>query len=180
MFDVVQVPPLSRKRIRERAQEVRDAFKITTPCFPIMEIVEYWLPRVCEPFVLELLSIEDMAARFGSGTHAMTHPDELHMMLREDVYRGAWKDQGRDRFTVAHEMGHLVLHRFVGMARRLRTEVLTFENSEWQADTFAGELLMPLPDVLEHATAQDIATVFKVSLEAARVRLSVLTQEGRR
>lgn len=178
MYQVVQVPPLSRRKIRAQADSVRSSLKITEPYFPLMEVVEFSLPRAIDAFTLEVWSAEEMQKSYGSGTHAMTYPNELRMILREDVYRGARKDAGRDRFTVAHEFGHLVLHQFVGMARRLPTELLAFENSEWQADAFAGELLMPLPFVLECATLGDVVDTFKVSYEAARVRRLVLMQEG--
>jgi Zn-dependent peptidase ImmA (M78 family) len=178
MHHVVQVPPLSRRKIRERAAEVRSALKMNSPYFPVMDVVEFSLQKAIDDFVLEIWTLDDMTKAFGTGTHAMTYPNEMRMILREDVYRGAKKDKGRDRFTVAHEFAHLVLHQSTGMARRLPTEILAFENSEWQADTFAGEILMPLPFVLECETVQEIVDVFKVSYEAARVRRTVLIQEG--
>ncbi len=178
MHHIVQVPPLSRRKIRERADEIRSALKMTAPYFPIMDVVEFQLQRAINEFVLEIWTLDEMNNAFGTETHAMTYPDEFRMILREDVYRGARRDRGRDRFTVAHEFAHVVLHQFAGMARRLPTEVLAFENSEWQADAFAGEILMPLPYVLECASIQKIVETFKVSYEAARVRRTVLIQEG--
>ena len=152
MYHVVQVPPLSRRKISQRAQEIRTMLKISTPYFPVMDVVEFVLPLLNDEFELEVWSRAEMDLAYGEGTHAMTFPDEMRMILREDVYRGARKDAGRDRFTVAHELGHLALHRLSGLAKRLPTEVLAFENSEWQADAFAGALLMPAELVAQCAS----------------------------
>jgi len=178
MHQIVQVPPLSRRNIRDRADEIRSALKISSPYFPVIDVIEFNMQKAIDDFVLEVWTTDDMTSAFGSETHAMSYPDELRMILRDDVYRGAKKDRGRDRFTVAHEFGHILLHRFAGMARRLPSEVLAFENSEWQADAFAGELLMPLPFVLACRTIQEIVDMFKVSQEAAAVRWAILRQEG--
>jgi len=178
MHQVVQVPPLSRKQIRQRADDLRSALRIAGPYFPVIDVVEFVFQKEINGFVLDVWSTDDMNNAFGHATHAMTYPNELLMILREDVYRGARKDNGRDRFTVAHEVAHVVLHRAAGMAMRLPAELLAFENSEWQADAYAGEILMPLPFVLECRTVDEIVKMFKVSYEAARVRRSVLAQEG--
>jgi|SRR5579864_1648348 len=178
MHDIVQVPPLSRRKIRERADDIRSALKSKSPYFPIIDVVEFTMPKAVDAFVLEVWTVDEMRSEYGGDTHAMTYPNELRMILREDVYLGAKKNKGRDRFTIAHELGHLVLHQFVGMARRLPTEVLAFENSEWQADAFAAEILMPLPYVLQCSTVQEIVETFQVSYEAARIRRMVLQQEG--
>ncbi|MEZ6090663.1 MAG: ImmA/IrrE family metallo-endopeptidase [Pirellulaceae bacterium] len=80
----------------------------------------------------------------------------------------------RDRFTIAHELGHFLLHSDLGA-----TPIIAYRNGsgriEWEANWFAAGLLMPaeefraecqLPDV---STAQ-LAAKFGVSLDAARIR----------
>lgn len=81
------------------------------------------------------------------------------MVIREDVYE-AWNDpndpmHGRARFTLAHELGHLVLHE--GPALHRQTAMIkhkVFEDSEWQADYFA-EFLMPTVGCWNLAAQQD-------------------------
>lgn len=46
----------------------------------------------------------------------------------------------RMRFTLAHELGHIVMHQ-----RRVDVEVM-----EWESDTFTGEFLMPEDDIRPH------------------------------
>ena len=106
----------------------------------------------------------------------------------------------RKRFTVAHELGHLILHRYktphADRGFRLR-DARSSEGSvleEIQANQFAAELLMPrsmlmraLEDTdLEHAPANEdqddnferivhqLSGHFRVSRQAMAVRLSSL------
>lgn len=43
--------------------------------------------------------------------HGETIPSENRIRIREDVYERACNGYGRDRLTMAHELGHLLLHR---------------------------------------------------------------------
>lgn len=72
-------------------------------------------------------------------------PQDSLIILREDVYEGAHEGNGRDRMTVAHEIGHLLMHKNIAFARAERVEIRAFESSEWQAKCFSGELLSPQP-----------------------------------
>ena len=75
--------------------------------------------------------------------HGQTFPEKLLIKLREDVYVGMCKGVGRDRFTGAHELGHLFLHKSAGFARRsLEPGAPLYVNSEWQADTFSSAFLI--------------------------------------
>jgi len=73
----------------------------------------------------------------------------------------------RYRFTLAHELGHIHLD-----------HSLDSEEEEWQANIFAGELLVPELVVLElqrllsrRLTAAEVSRLFGISLTAAEVRL---------
>lgn len=98
---------------------------------------------------------------------------------------------GRHRFTVAHEIGHLVLHRSLLDPLSTQTPLFSVEQGpaqdssmEWQADFFAAALLMPREAMLEQfgedvrfgkiVEPAHVASVFGVSLEAARIRLEEL------
>lgn len=99
----------------------------------------------------------------------------------------------RQRFTIAHEIGHLVLHpgRQVFLDHRVNfrdvTSSLAVDRDEIQANAFAAELLMPADMVLAEcrraaaagtlATAgfvADLAAIFDVSTEAMGHRLTNL------
>lgn len=99
----------------------------------------------------------------------------------------------RQRFTIAHELGHLVLHpgRQVVLDERVNfrdeTSSLAVDREEIQANAFAAALLMPADLVLEECHrasvsgglaragfVADLAVIFDVSTEAMGHRLTNL------
>jgi len=104
-----------------------------------------------------------------------TDPKGQFIILREDVYENAWNGNGRDRFTVAHELGHFFLHTGMPMARASSgDETKPYRLSEPQANQFAAELLMPRTFMGIFDTPQSVATRHGVSIDAARRRLSFM------
>lgn len=74
-----------------------------------------------------------------------TFPSLNTIKIREDVYEKATQGDGRARFTILHEVGHLLMHDNdrVALCRKSDNVPLkTYEDPEWQADAFAGELLI--------------------------------------
>lgn len=170
-----QVPPLSTEKITARADFLRKTLAVETDRFPLIEVVEYWFPALWEAFSLQVREKSEMGS-----AHGLTFPETAEIWLREDVYEGFLADQPRDRFTVAHEVGHLLLHNGVGLARSMRkpSELKAYENSEWQANTFAGALLIPTATAQCLRNELELADACNVSVDAARVRLASLRQRG--
>lgn len=91
--------------------------------------------------------------------------------------------RGRERFSVAHEMGHWELHRGRSFRCRVDTVEDNFSSSrplEKEADTFASHLLMPaslfIPMIQVHGKPNfkqlgDVAEAFGTSLTATALRL---------
>jgi Zn-dependent peptidase ImmA (M78 family) len=83
----------------------------------------------------------------------------------------------RQRFTIAHEIGHLMLH---PLGERFRdTDSFSGDERERQANTYGASLLMPLwmvePFAMTFgADAGRIAAVFGVSREAMNITLGKL------
>jgi antitoxin HicB len=117
--------------------------------------------------------------------------------LRADVWEGAQAGNARFRFTVAHEIGHVVLHRsdliqhrgcafrdILTATERLPPEVPIFCSPEWQANAWAGAFLMPLAGVRSYLgrlrkeglefSPTLFALHFQVSSQAASIRLEKL------
>lgn len=93
----------------------------------------------------------------------------------------AYHHPNRQRFTVAHELGHFLLHRptekhtDVTFARRTGQK----NTKENQADSFAAELLMPEAEVRKLITEGEtslerLAAHFNVSAMAAKFRAQSL------
>ena len=163
-----EVEPLSRAKIRALAAAIRALAKTPNGHFNIMKFVELSLVKHAPTFQLEVLSEDELGDQFG-----VTHPDAGIIKLREDIYNGARDGDGFSRMTVAHELGHFVMHSEskIGFARRIATRnTVTFVNSEWQANCFAGELLVPWADrdIIRGLGPDETAVVYGVSLTAAR------------
>lgn len=86
----------------------------------------------------------------------------------------------RKRFTVAHEIGHLFLHH--GNLKCISTDFELWRDKcieEYEANTFASELLLPYTIVIQEIKSQDltysiienIAERYKVSLSTSAIRL---------
>lgn len=168
------VPALSRADIRAIAQSIRDEIGWTEPYFPIVEFVELGLPKFFEEFILDIALKSELKE-----DHGQTFPDKSIIRLREDVYERALKGDGFYRFTVAHELGHLVLHRNLPMTRSVpATDVKPYRSSEWQADCFGGELLMCATHIGRCNCEGDAPQIFGVSEKAAQIQWKIFSEAG--
>lgn len=87
----------------------------------------------------------------------------------------------RNRFTIAHELGHVVERKNVAQDDEYSFEEYrgrAYDLHEFFADEFAGELLMPAFAVRDlaatGATPERIAEYFDVSIDAVKKRLGRL------
>nr|DAO82996.1 MAG TPA: IrrE protein [Caudoviricetes sp.] len=105
-----------------------------------------------------------------SGMVISNGDDEKKIYINKD-------DQvGRQRFTIAHEIGHILLHQkdnkgaFVDYRNKT-----TYDHREFEADNFAAALLMPKDRSIELWNklndVDDFAGIMGVSKAAASIRL---------
>jgi hypothetical protein len=167
-IDGIVVPARSKADIAGVANLVRKLFGVDQRAFfPVMEVYEL-LDLLYEDASFEPLGMHEMGE-----DHGRTYPDRNLIHLREDVYERAGDDHPRDRFTMCHELGHLMLHRNVALSRidPFKPPKI-FRNSEWQADTFASHLLMPQDLLDRYRSVESVMEAFGVSSQAAAARLS--------
>jgi hypothetical protein len=160
------VPPRSRDNIAGNAAAMRQFLRLEkTPYFPIGKAYEI-LGLMFEGARFEVLEDYEMG-----GDHGRTYPDRRLIELPNSVYERGCEGEGRDRFTMCHELGHLMMHRGIAFSRidPMRPPKI-YCNSEWQADTFASHLMMPSPFVGQYETVSQLVEIFGVSLEAALAR----------
>lgn len=168
------VAPASTRTLWDFAEKVRSVFvREDDVCFPIMDVLEFRLPVLEEGFHLDVCSHAEMGPEEGlvvAGSNCIK--------LREDVYEGAWNDVGRDRFTACHEFGHYLLHRQVSMARVRDDNHPVYRDAEWQADSFAGALLMSARHLAQLGRPETAATQCGMTSMAASVMWSKYQKEG--
>ena len=164
----------SIKTIRANSDIVRrihNKFVDDGTYFNIVEFIELILPIIDDDFVLEISTKEEL-----KNNHGEAYPDDHLIKIREDVYFRAIEGSGRDRFTMAHELGHYLMHskNQIKLARNGSDTIQYYEDSEWQANTFAAELLMPINKISPADSIKDISERFGVTYKAAEVRLKKL------
>lgn len=168
------VPPLSTKAIRDFADQVRSVFVEDDQIeFPIMDVLEFRLSSVFDGFYVDVRDaayMGDMEGQLIAGENGIA--------LREDVYIGAWTGDRRDRFTACHECGHFLMHRTVTMARARNDSHKIFCDSEWQADTFAGTLLMSPRHLRLFSGPNHASDLCNINPAAARTMWSKYQAEG--
>ncbi len=120
-----------------------------TPPVPVEEIVEAYLGLTF--YVVDLPRLLDVPNVLG-GTWFQTREVKIDQSLDPDVFPDKL---GRYRFTIAHEIGHWELHRHIFLSGQGQVAMFAGEDQpvicrsddrsqlEWQADSFAGHLLMP-------------------------------------
>lgn len=160
----IRATALSRKDIRELTMELRKIYELQdTLYFPVVEFIEWGLGDPDNDFDYEIVPERDM-----EDTYGMTNTSRNVIRIREDVYEGAVKGLPRDRFTLCHELGHFFLHqpRYISYARG---DIPTYCQPEWQANTFAAELMAPYA-LVKNFSAGEIATKCGMSKKAAQIQ----------
>lgn len=136
--------------------------------------------KICEYFEVEVLRNSDvqMLADGESGCCFIDRESKWTLVYDDTM------PLGRVRFTVAHELGHILLGHEIeagfGHYRKIREGKPIVET---QADEFAARLLAPACVLwaLDVTTAEDIAAICGISMQAARLRaqrMAVLRERG--
>lgn len=136
----VAAEPLSRIMIRKIAWEIRKLAgcdKIIY--FPIVHFIEWVLANPENDMGMEFEIVEPYEMQ---DTYGTTNTGSNAMQIRSDVYDRAVLGSARDRFTLCHELGHYLLHQPEAISYA-RGNIPVYRNPEWQANTFAAELMAP-------------------------------------
>ena len=128
-----------------------------------------------------------VASQLGIAVHYLPLEDGISGMLQvepgfdAEIYVNENDTQQRQRFTIAHELGHYYERAARGMAGANfidKREPGKYDLHEFYADEFAGALLMPKDEIdrlqAEQASPAKMATYFGVSLAAMQKRLERL------
>ena len=165
----ISVAPRSRKELELIANRFRKLCNCTQLYFPIVELIEI----LGEPdsFGRVIVNNEIVADHEMPEEYAEYAPLINTIRIRESVYLGAHRGNGRDRFTLAHELGHAIL---LGGAdckySRSQGIIPAYRDPEWQANTLASYLLMPR-QLISGMDASTVALKCGTSLQAAQIAL---------
>ncbi|MFL6764005.1 MAG: ImmA/IrrE family metallo-endopeptidase [Sphingomicrobium sp.] len=125
-------------------------------------ILEFAIDEMVPGAYLAVLPDNDM-----DGAEGRTDCDEPVITLSAGSYASLHRGDPRARMTAAHELGHLLMHYAQPVFYyRTRSRDHCFE-PEWQADYFAGALLMPREALVKLKTVSKVMAAFGVSRGAA-------------
>ncbi len=116
---------------------------------------------------MEICEVRDMPNEY-----AKARPATGELYVRMDTYMNAAMGVPRDRFTLAHELGHLILHADVVPEFAFSQSPSNHdyrEDAEWQANEFAAWFLVDPRDKDNIKTPRDIAVNFRVSHDVAGI-----------
>lgn len=162
------VEPKSRDDLRNLALQFRKLLHLEDELyFPIVELLDV-MTEIFDNFNYEI--VEDNV--FSENVHADTDIKTGLIRIKESVYEGAYKGEGRDRMTIAHEIGHYFTICVCGfkLSRNFSGKRITaFRDPEWQAKCFAGELMVAA-HLVKGMSEYEIAKRCGVSCDAAHVQ----------
>lgn len=144
--------------------------------FPIVEILDVLMEILYPKFSYEIVYDDELPKNVHADTDVLTG----HIRIKESVYNGACNGNGRDRMTIAHELGHFLTLCLCGfkLERNFRKEeYYPYRDPEWQAKCFAGELLVPA-HLVKNLSSIQIAMQCGVSMDAAMVQYRHIHEGG--
>ena len=125
--------------------------------------------------------VEDHDPLFAlAGVEASCEVESATIYLTATTHAAVCSNNPRARFTICHELGHLLMaHKKLLHRSDASQPHRVFEDSEWQADTWVAEFLMPLDEMhrLNLRRADEIQGQFGVSQLAATNRAAYVQKK---
>ena len=163
----------SRANLRLIAEHIR---KITgyenKPCFPIIKFLEHVMPVLFPQFNYEIVEDAELP-----GMEGLTLPHKNLILLPNSVYEDAVAGKGRARFSVTHEVAHLIIIDDGNTALARTENMVAYQDPEWQANALASEILLP-PRLTAGMGQDEITEKFGVSYAAANVHIKQKFKEN--
>jgi Zn-dependent peptidase ImmA (M78 family) len=140
------------------------------------------------------LDVEGVAKQFGIHVEYVSMKEDMSgsLDLEREKESKTWvirinKDHhpNRQRYSIAHELGHFCLHKH--LSHFFEDDIFfrggELSKEEWQANEFAGAILMPEQIFREKVRSgtrniEDLSKEFKVSSLALRIRAKSLGMSG--
>ena len=168
--------PLSRDKIAHYAFQLRKLAGLENFMnFDIVRFIENILPDLHPNFQFEVAEPHDLINKYAETIPAYSGKPAI-IRIREDVYTDAVSGGHRSRFTLTHELGHLLLHNPLRMTLcRLEANLPPYIDPEWQANTFAGEFLV-MRHLARGMSPLEIKQKFNVSYYVAEIQAKYCKQ----
>ena len=162
---MIKTNPLSVKDIEELTFNLRKEAGIEEDAaFPIFDYIN----ELSEKGFLTVQILENDDPYLEENVPAKYNAVDNFIYIKEKVLDDLDNNIYWSNFTLAHELFHYLQSRVLNFEFEEVDECKTYENPEWQANNFAGELLVPK----KYLALDDkyLANHFKVTLECVLTR----------
>lgn len=132
--------PISTKEIKKIASNFRKKYNVElNEHFPIYEI----LIELENQGLFTIQVMENDNPMFGIDVLALYNAYDNFIYIKESVLEDYDNNEYRANFTLAHELFHFLQHKVLKFEFCDTDECKTYCDPEWQANEFAGQLLIP-------------------------------------
>lgn len=168
--------PLRIVEIENIANRVRREFGVSLDSpFPILEVLE----KLHYGGLLTIQYKEDDDPMFEENTPAKYNPIDNFIYVKISVLEEVETNEYRANFTLAHEFFHYIQCQVLGFTFEEVEYCPHYVRAEWQADEFAGQLLIPTKYVdLDEYDKFEIIEHFKVSEKCAETRIGLFLKRN--
>jgi Zn-dependent peptidase ImmA (M78 family) len=181
MTDDYRVKGRSNLEIRQLAKKTREFFGIAgehrVDVLACLASKSIWTVSGKRRLNFQVRPDVEMGTADGMTSH---DKDVVTIAVKQSVHDNALVGDGRARNTLAHELGHAVIHNGVEMPRRALGNITPkwlkpFESAEHQVRVFAPAFL--INDLIAEtlSSADEISIEFGISYESAKIYFEELT-----
>jgi hypothetical protein len=173
MTDDYRVKPRSNQEVRQLAKKLRAYYGVTNDVYvDVLNCLKrdrIWTVRGVRRLNFFVRPDSEMGRSEGS---TISSKDIVTIAVKESVRDAAFVGVGRARNTLAHELGHAVIHEGAPMHRRSDGNtklnwLQPFESAEHQAKVFAPAFLVDDAVAGTLGSAEEVSLKFGMSLESA-------------
>lgn len=132
--------PISIKEIEIISSNLRNHFNIQEDSFfPILDIIQY----LEDIDLLTIQIMDDDDEMFQCNDVAFYNAIDNFIYIKESVLEDYDNSDYRSNFTLAHELFHFLQYKILNFNVTEVEKCETYCDPEWQANEFAGQLLIP-------------------------------------
>jgi Zn-dependent peptidase ImmA (M78 family) len=186
MTDDYRVQPRSDQQVRQLAKKLRVYYGVDRcthlDVLGCLKRDRIWTVRGVQALNFQVRREGEMGSDDGSTTFGKS---VVTISVKQSVHDAAIMGDGRSRNTLAHELGHGVMHYGPEMFRRMNGNVTPkylkpYESAEHQAKVFAPAFLVNDVVAATLNSPEELSIEFGISLESAQICHEALIEQRER
>ena len=169
------VEPLSRIYIRQIVRRFKSILGVKYGSYINVVALLDILSKKIEGFSYQVVPDKELPKK----VFATTNIQLGIIKIKQQIFDNACDGDGFARFCIAHEIGHYILLKLCGFQlakTNSKYKIPKYMDPEWQAECFAGELLMGY-DAVKNFTIQELVSKCCVTTKAANYQYNMFRKK---